>query len=154
MGPIPKEPLGALIPTLIVVDRKRHLMEVWRKQPLTRYYKRKCTYPVTTGKQGHETPHGLYFVNSKSRKPNWRVPRDPDYDQRLWGTILHYGQPGNPFDGAFISLAGKESGIGLHGTSFDPKVGTSSSHGCIRMRTPDVLEIYKWCKVGTPVYLH
>jgi len=143
-----------MLPRLIVVDREEHRLDVYTWRRLRRRYKRTSTFTITVGKVGSRTPHGLYFVQGKSRRPDWRVPSSPDYPEYNWDHVYKFGEPGNPFDGGFISLAGKESGIGLHGTVFDPQVGTDSSHGCVRMRTPDLLKIYDSCKVGTPVYLH
>jgi lipoprotein-anchoring transpeptidase ErfK/SrfK len=143
-----------VLPKLIVVDRDERRLDVYRWHLRKRTYRRTDTFLVTVGKFGAETPHGLYFVQGKSRTPDWEVPPNFDYAQETWGRVYKFGQPGNPFDGGFISLSGKEPGIGLHGTSFDPKVGTASSHGCVRMQTPDLLKIYDLCSVGTPVYLH
>jgi lipoprotein-anchoring transpeptidase ErfK/SrfK len=32
-------------------------------------------------------------------------------------------------------------------------IGTAASHGCIRMRIPDVEELYDQVPVGAPVYI-
>jgi lipoprotein-anchoring transpeptidase ErfK/SrfK len=143
-----------MLPRLIVVDRGDRRLEVYRWRLGKGRYTRTFTCIVTVGKLGAETPHGLYFVQGKSRTPDWKMPANTDYPEEQWGKVFKFGEPGNPFDGGFISLAGRESGIGLHGTSFDPLVGTASSHGCVRMRTEDLLKIYDQCKTGTPVYLH
>jgi lipoprotein-anchoring transpeptidase ErfK/SrfK len=143
-----------MLPRLIVVDRGDRRLEVYRWRLGKGRYTRTFTCIVTVGKLGAETPHGLYFVQGKSRTPDWKMPANADYPEEQWGKVFKFGEPGNPFDGGFISLAGRESGIGLHGTSFDPLVGTASSHGCVRMRTEDLLKIYDQCKTGTPVYLH
>jgi lipoprotein-anchoring transpeptidase ErfK/SrfK len=144
----------AMLPRLIVVDRERFRLEIYRWRVRKRRYDRQMTFKITVGKVGHETPHGLYYVENKTRKPDWRVPKDPDYPSEVWGHVYKFGDLGNPFAGGFISLVGKETGIGIHGTSFDPQVGTAASHGCIRMRTNDLLEIYDRVAIGTPVYLH
>jgi lipoprotein-anchoring transpeptidase ErfK/SrfK len=149
-----KSPFFDMLPRLIVVDRERHTLDFYKWRVRYREYWLRYTFPVTVGKVGSETPHGLYFVQAKTRTPDWKVPEDDDYSQDLWGHIYKFGEPGNPFEGGFISLSGEESGIGLHGTTFDPMVGTASSHGCVRMRTPDLLKIYDKCEIGTPVYLH
>lgn len=143
-----------MLPRLIVVDREERRLDVYSWSLRKRRYFRTATFLITVGKVGSKTPHGLYFVQGKSRTPDWKTPANDDYPKEQWGIVYKFGQPGNPFDGGFISLAGRESGIGLHGTSFDPKIGTASSHGCVRMRTRDLLKIYELCKVGTPVYLH
>jgi lipoprotein-anchoring transpeptidase ErfK/SrfK len=143
-----------VLPRLIVVDREERRLDLYTWRLRKRRYVRTFTALVTVGKLGAETPHGLYFVQGKSRTPAWQMPPNPDYPEEQWGTVFKYGEPGNPFDGGFISLAGRETGIGLHGTSFDPQVGTASSHGCVRLRVADLLKLYDQCKTGTPVYLH
>lgn len=139
---------------ILVVDRPRFQLDIYRWSMLRRRYLLEGTYAVTVGKVGDETPHGMYFVESKTHTPDWKIPENPDYPKESWGTIVKFNEPGNPFAGGFISLGGEESGIGIHGTVFDPMVGTASSHGCVRMRTIDLLAIYGKCKKGTPVYLH
>ena len=48
-----------------------------------------------------------------------------------------------------------EGGAGIHG--IDPSeycsIGSDASHGCIRMRIPDVIALYAKSPVGTPVYI-
>lgn len=143
-----------MLTRLIVVDREARRFDMYKWSLRKRQYVLARSFPVTVGKIGSETPHGMYFIQGKSRTPDWMVPEDDDYSEELWGHVYKFGEQGNPFDGGFVSLAGKETGIGFHGTTFDPLVGTASSHGCIRMRTPDLLKIYDKCEVGTPVYLH
>lgn len=143
-----------MLPRLVVVDREHFVLDIYAWRTLKQRYVHTANFPVTVGKVGHETPHGLYFVQRKTREPNWMIPEDPDYLPSSWGKIIPYGQPGNPFGNGFISLGGKESGVGIHDTTFDPNIGTASSHGCIRMLTPDFKKIYNKLKVGTPVYLH
>ncbi len=144
----------SLVPRIFVVDREEYRLDIYKWSLRKMRYFRERRFLVTVGKIGSETPHGMYFVQGKSRRPDWKVPVDDDYPPEMWGRIVPFGTPENPFSGGFISLGGKESGIGIHGTSFDPQVGTASSHGCIRMRTNDLLKIYDLAKVNTPVYLH
>ena len=46
-------------------------------------------------------------------------------------------------------------GAGIHG--IDPaeysSIGHDASHGCVRMRIPDVISLYARTPVGTPVYV-
>ena len=44
-------------------------------------------------------------------------------------------------------------GAGIHGTDSINSLGTSASHGCVRMAIPDVEELYAQVKVGTPVLI-
>jgi lipoprotein-anchoring transpeptidase ErfK/SrfK len=61
-------------------------------------------------------------------------------------------------------LCGEESGfnrggcldsmrryIYIHGTGEDQPMGEPRSHGCIRMRNGDVIELFELVRAGTPV---
>jgi lipoprotein-anchoring transpeptidase ErfK/SrfK len=39
----------------------------------------------------------------------------------------------------------------IHGTNHEDEIGTAASHGCIRMRNTDVLELFERVDAGTPV---
>jgi L,D-transpeptidase YbiS len=41
--------------------------------------------------------------------------------------------------------------IYIHGTKHEDKIGTPDSHGCIRMRNEDVIELFELVDEGTPV---
>ena len=41
--------------------------------------------------------------------------------------------------------------IYIHGSPDDVEMGVPGSHGCIRMRNQDVIELFDWVKPGTPV---
>ena len=43
--------------------------------------------------------------------------------------------------------------IYIHGTSEEGRIGTPSSHGCIRMKNIEVLELFNKIKVGTKVLI-
>jgi lipoprotein-anchoring transpeptidase ErfK/SrfK len=45
-------------------------------------------------------------------------------------------------------------GYQIHGTPFQKSIGTSASHGCIRMTDEDIEWMYKNVPVGTKVYLY
>jgi lipoprotein-anchoring transpeptidase ErfK/SrfK len=44
-------------------------------------------------------------------------------------------------------------GAGIHGTDADESIGSAASHGCIRMRIPEVIELYDDVPVSAPVYI-
>ncbi|MGB7817098.1 MAG: L,D-transpeptidase [Methylotenera sp.] len=44
--------------------------------------------------------------------------------------------------------------IYIHGTPDSTDKGKASSHGCIRMRNRDVIELFDLVAVSTPVYIH
>jgi len=39
----------------------------------------------------------------------------------------------------------------IHGTNHEEELGTPASHGCIRMRNADVIELFDHVEEGTPV---
>jgi lipoprotein-anchoring transpeptidase ErfK/SrfK len=41
--------------------------------------------------------------------------------------------------------------IYIHGTNHEESIGKPVSHGCIRMKNADLLELYKLVDVDTPV---
>lgn len=41
----------------------------------------------------------------------------------------------------------------IHGTSDDTPLGVPGSHGCIRMRNAELVELFDRVPVGTPVYI-
>jgi lipoprotein-anchoring transpeptidase ErfK/SrfK len=44
--------------------------------------------------------------------------------------------------------------IYIHGTPDEVELGRPGSHGCIRMRNGDVLELFEMIAVGTRVMIH
>jgi lipoprotein-anchoring transpeptidase ErfK/SrfK len=45
-------------------------------------------------------------------------------------------------------------GYGLHGTDVPSSIGTSVSHGCVRLRNEDIETLYRMVPIGTPVYIY
>lgn len=105
------------------------------------------TYLVATGTARHPTPKGKFSVVLKRRNPTWVNP-----DPGGWGRSLpaRIGPgPRNPLGTRAMNL--NAPGIRIHGTSNVASLGTSASHGCIRMAMPDVEELFEKVGQGTPV---
>ena len=47
----------------------------------------------------------------------------------------------------------RERFIYIHGTRHEDKIGRPDSHGCIRMRNADVIELFELVDEGTPVVI-
>ena len=131
-------------PAYISVDRSTHTLRLFRSLRLVR------TYPVAVGAAGFETPAGLRHVLYKDKNPSWTAPNRP-WAYPYQGQTFPPGDPNNPLRAWFIALG---DGIGIHGTSEEWTVGTSASHGCIRMHATDVDQVAKLTPVGTPVLIH
>jgi lipoprotein-anchoring transpeptidase ErfK/SrfK len=80
--------------------------------------------------------------------PSWHVPQS-SWAGKLAGKVIPPG-PSNPIKARWMGIY---DGAGIHGTDAVNSIGTNASHGCIRMRIPDVEEVYDQVKVGTPVYI-
>jgi lipoprotein-anchoring transpeptidase ErfK/SrfK len=131
-------------PAYVSVDRGSHTLRLFRALRLVR------TYPVAVGAAGFETPRGLRHVIYKDRNPSWTAPNRP-WAYPYQGQTFPPGNPNNPLRAWFIALG---DGIGIHGTSEEWTVGTSASHGCIRMRASDVSALAPLVPVGAPVLIH
>jgi lipoprotein-anchoring transpeptidase ErfK/SrfK len=136
--------LARRYPAFIIVDRKRHKLRFFQHLELTH------TFPIAVGKSGLETPAGLYDVQWKDPNPSWHVP-DSDWAGALRGKTIPPG-PSNPIKARWMAFDG---GAGIHG--IDPSeyysIGHDASHGCVRMRIPDVISLYARTPVHTPVYV-
>ncbi|MEA2357636.1 MAG: hypothetical protein QOI62_896 [Solirubrobacteraceae bacterium] len=136
--------LAAKYPAYIVIDRKDHVLRFFERLQPAR------TYPIAVGMQGLETPVGLYDVQWKQTNPSWYVPNSA-WAGKLAGKVIPPG-PDDPIKARWMAFNG---GAGIHG--IDPSeygtIGHDASHGCVRMRIPDVISLYARTPVGTPVYV-
>jgi lipoprotein-anchoring transpeptidase ErfK/SrfK len=136
--------LAAKYPAYIIVDRGDHVLRFFRHLKLSN------TYPIAVGMQGLETPQGLYDVQWKQTNPSWYVPNSA-WAGSLAGKVIPPG-PDDPIKARWMAFNG---GAGIHG--IDPSeygtIGHDASHGCVRMRIPDVISLYARTPVGTPVYV-
>jgi hypothetical protein len=106
-------------------------------------------YEVATGVAKYPTPLGQFRVVNKRRNPTWVNPAP-----KGWGASLpaKIGPgPRNPLGTRALDL--NASGIRIHGTSASHSIGYNASHGCIRMRIPEVEELFELVPVGTPVVI-
>lgn len=96
------------------------------------------SYSVAIGKDGHPTPTGSFNVRRIIWNPSWTPPDVP------WARGRKPTPPGaadNPMGRVKIFFA--EPDYFIHGTNDTGSVGSAASHGCLRMRNPDVIELAK-----------
>jgi lipoprotein-anchoring transpeptidase ErfK/SrfK len=136
--------LAAKYPAYIVIDRGSFSLRLYEHLKLAK------TYEIAVGMQGLETTPGLYHIQWKQVDPPWYVPKKA-WAGALAGKVIPPG-PEDPLKARFMSFNG---GAGIHG--IDPSeyssIGHDASHGCVRMRIPDVIDLYSRTPVGTPVYI-
>jgi lipoprotein-anchoring transpeptidase ErfK/SrfK len=129
--------------TVIIVHRGQFQLTLYKE------LKPAKTYPIAVGQVGLETPAGLYHIQNKAVNPAWNVPNS-SWAGDLAGTVVPGGSPENPLKARWMGIF---DGAGIHGTDAINSIGTAASHGCIRMRIPDVIELYDRVPVGAPVYI-
>ena len=136
--------LAARYPAYIIVDRGAFRLRFYEHLKLAK------TYEIAVGMEGLETPAGLHKIEWEQVDPSWYVPKKA-WAGALAGTVVPPG-PADPLKARFMSFDG---GAGIHG--IDPSeyssIGHDASHGCVRMRIPDVIALYSKSPVGTPVYI-
>ncbi len=96
------------------------------------------SYPVAIGKPGHPTPTGEFRIRRIIWNPSW-VP--PDAEWAKGKKARKPGDPHNPM--GRVKMFFKEPDYYVHGTHEEDSLGRAESHGCIRMRNADVVELAK-----------
>jgi lipoprotein-anchoring transpeptidase ErfK/SrfK len=136
--------LASQYPAYIVIDRSAFQLRFYEHLHLAK------TYEIAVGMEGLETPAGLHKIEWKEENPPWIVPNKA-WAGALAGKTIPPG-PEDPLKARFMSFDG---GAGIHG--IDPSeyssIGHNASHGCVRMRIPDVIALYSRTPVSTPVYI-
>lgn len=133
-------------------------------------------YPVSTARNGPGegygsgcTPRGWHVVRARigagappnavfvGRRPTGEIyspglaARFPDRDWILTRILWLSGlEPGRNRLGRVDSM---RRYIYIHGTPDSEPMGVARSHGCVRMRNSDLLELFDLTPVGTPVHL-
>jgi lipoprotein-anchoring transpeptidase ErfK/SrfK len=103
------------------------------------------TFPVAVGQSAYPTPTGKWAIVQMSKNPTW-IPPDSPWAKGL-GPIPP--GPGNPLGTRWIGTSAPA--VGIHGTPQAFTIGHAASHGCIRMRIPDVERLFNYVDVGETV---
>ncbi|WP_089128099.1 L,D-transpeptidase [Tolypothrix sp. NIES-4075] len=121
----------------VVVDLSDRRAYVYAKDEVI------ASYPIAVGKKGWETPTGSFQVMHMQYYPAWRHP--------ITGKVFAAGTD-SPLGDRWIGFwSDGRNQIGFHGTPDVEVIGTAISHGCLRMRNPDVRMLYKQVGLGTTV---
>jgi len=93
-------------------------------------------------KIGSDMPNGTVFVGRVPLRSDEALPPTEDFvtSRILW------------LDGLDEQNANtRDRFVYIHGTKHEDKIGTAASHGCVRMRNLDVIELFEMVDEGTPV---
>ncbi len=153
----------------LVIDVKQQVLKIYDQDKMIK------TYPVSTAKNGtgndegsYQTPFGFHVVDEKigdqqpinmlfkAREPTGDIALidHPEFTQQdsittriLWLSGL---QEGVNLSG---SLDTKQRYIYIHGTADESHIGQAVSHGCIRMKNVDILELFNRIDDKAIVYI-
>jgi hypothetical protein len=132
--------------TLLIVDRSHFQLKLFKQLKPVK------TYDIAVGMAGLETPAGVYHIQNKAVNPAWTMPNSSWVAPADRGKIVPGGTAANPLKSRWLGIF---DGAGIHG--IDPSeygtIGHAASHGCVRMRIPDVEDLYPRVPVGTPIYI-
>jgi lipoprotein-anchoring transpeptidase ErfK/SrfK len=129
--------------TVITIDRNNFKLRLFKRLKFSK------SYGVAVGQPAYPTPTGRYSIQNKQINPAWTAPNSP-WAGELAGSTTPGGSPANPLRARWMGIA---NGVGIHGTSQEYSIGSRASHGCIRMRVADVIDLYSRVPVGTPVLI-
>jgi lipoprotein-anchoring transpeptidase ErfK/SrfK len=132
--------------TLLIVNRSAFQLSLYKD------LKHVKTYDIAVGMAGLETPAGVYHIQNKTVDPAWTEPNSDWVPAADRGKVVPGGSPENPLKARWLGIF---DGAGIHG--IDPSeygtIGHAASHGCVRMRIPDVIDLYPRVPVGAPIYI-
>lgn len=122
-------------PWALVVQLRSHRLVVRQADRVIR------TLPVAVGKPSTPTPTGRYFINELLKQP------DPAgaYGPYAFGT--------SAYSNVLLHFNAGNGQIGIHGTDQPWVIGTSATHGCIRLYNRDIVWLSHRVPPGTPVLI-
>jgi hypothetical protein len=136
--------LAEKYPAVVIVSRGSFKLSLYHNLKFEK------SYGIAVGQVGLETPAGLYHVQNKAINPAWTMPNSSWVAPKDRGRVVPGGTAENPLKARWLGIY---AGAGIHGTSDAGSIGSAASHGCIRMRIPDVIDLYDRVPVNAPVYI-
>ena len=156
------------------IDTRLQRLYLWEPYPdgdmLIREYR------ISTAKNGlgeqsgsYCTPRGRHRIAEKigAGQPTYAVFKARVPTGEIWSRELAAEKPGCDWIlTRILWLEGMEEGrnkggtvdshdryIYIHGTDEEHLIGTPASHGCIRMKNPDVMELFELVEAGTEIII-
>ena len=131
-------------------------------------------YVISTSAKGlggeqdsYRTPTGLHYIRERfgDGLPPWSVLKDREPTGEIADSTAMESR--DVITSRILWLSGMESGLNdggnvdsharwiyIHGTADERSLGTPSSHGCVRMRNSDVVELFGQVPVGALVVIY
>ena len=102
-------------------------------------------------KVGDEAPWGQVFRGAQPTKEIWKPGEKTDEDLVLTRLLWLTGEEPGVNQGNNVDSY--QRCIYIHGTNDEARIGTPSSHGCIRLRNDDVIAAYSLIPKGARVLI-
>jgi len=96
------------------------------------------TFSVAVGAAVSPSPTGEFAIVNRLTEPTYYHA----------GVVIPAG-PGNPLGPRWVGL--NKPGYGIHGTNAPGSIGKAASHGCIRLRNRDIVQLFTMVSVGDTV---
>ena len=154
---------------LFISTKNQKLYHIKNKEIIDEYTISTSKYGVGNKNGSNKTPLGLHMIKEKHGD---NVPINGKLIGRIFYDQIAFIYKDNTISktdditSRILWLDGMEKGknqggiidsynryIYIHGTSEEGRLGKPASHGCIRMRNKDVIDLYKRVKVGTLVLI-
>lgn len=102
------------------------------------------------------TKRTLYFFENGEQIKKYSVAIGTNESPSPIGLfrVIEKGDWGKGFGGRWMGLNVPWGVYGIHGTTKPGSIGRAASHGCIRMRNRDIVELYRLVKHGTAVEIY
>ena len=139
--------------------RDQQLTVTEDEKPIRTYPVSTSRFGIGTGEGSLKTPTGRFYVAQKiggdmpsgtifvGRIPLGRDEALPQTEDLVTSRILW-------LDGLDERNANtRDRFVYIHGTKHEDKVGAAASHGCVRMRNEDVIQLFEMVDEGTPVVI-
>ena len=120
----------AAAPARLEVDLSERVLKVMVGEDVA------ASYSVAVGTGEHPTPTGTFQIRRIVWNPSW-TPPDAEWARDKEPTPP--GDPNNPMGRVKIFFS--EPDYYIHGTENESSLGSAASHGCLRMRNSEVIEL-------------
>ena len=135
--------LRARYGTVVTIDRSNFKLRLFKGFKLSK------SYGIAVGLPEYPTPTGRYSIQNKAVDPPWSAPDQP-WAGAYRNEVVAGGSAENPLKARWMGIVGV---VGIHGTAAEYSIGSRASHGCIRMRVADVIDLYPRVPLGTAVLI-
>jgi len=135
---------------------KKYIDKIFINIPAAKLFYKGREYMISPGKPSTQTPLGNGYISSKRNSirfvytMGWRKGEVIKYGHNLKGEVIKI--PYDKMRGLGLNIKNYSDYV-IHATTEDWNIGKAASSGCVRMRIPDMLELFKNVRVKTQVVI-